>query len=333
MFARYDESDRRAEAHVSGIGGEKGDRYEPVSATEYTEDRFVTDFDDNKCEHFENVRLEKEEDRMFVEVDRRRVELEEHRLSTSGHEAVLSGKLGGEADFKVEFDGDRESVRFGRGYPVEGMRVEGDELVVAYSQSRNERHEHRVHLEHLEEPERPSLGQFDEPEMREHVRMVEKPEGVEGLHQFDVDEAAHDEIKKLLADAEERGENEYGHMKAEISERLVPNMLELAGWESIKWHPFNETEKEGSTANGSDWLLRTPDGKVVLAEIKWYENRGEAIRKATTQVADDFKDHQDDPDLKLEGAYIAIMDYNEDNEDDSPVKIHVLRVRTQEELK
>jgi hypothetical protein len=270
---------------------------------------------------------------MFVNVDDRRVELEDFRLNTSGANVILRGKLDGEDSCKIEFDGQRASIRFGRDYPVEGMRMEGDELVVRYAQSRSEEHERRIPLEHLQEPDRPSLNQFAKPEMLDHVKMFDYPERVEGMYQFVLDKDSENEIKKLLVDASQRGENDYGMMKAEISERLVPNMLELVGWERIEWHPFNTTEREGADAPGTDWLLRTPDEKVVLTEIKWYENTRDGIKKAKSQVEDDFRDHKDDPHLKLDGAYIAIVDYDEDNRDGRPIRVHVLRVRPKEDLR
>jgi hypothetical protein len=224
-------------------------------------------------------------------------------------------------------------VKFGRNYHVEEIRMEEDDLVVRYAQSRNERHEHRIPLEHLESPERPTLNQFAEDEMKEHVKMFDHPEWVEGVYQFVLDRPSTDEVQRLLAEARERGDNDYRMMKAEITERLVPNMFELAGWERVKWHPFNDTEREGADAQGSDWLLQTPDHKAVLMEIKWYGNTRDAIRKATTQVEKDFLRHRDDPELKLDGAYIAILDHDEENDGDRPLKVHVLRVHPKEELR
>jgi hypothetical protein len=332
-FARYSSSDRRAEVYVDDIGCRKGSRYELVEAREVDEDTLVRDFERGKCEHLENVRLEHVDEKMFLNVDERRVELEDYRISTSGAHAVLRGRLDGDDSCKVEFDGRRASVKFGRDYPVEGMRMEEDVLAVNWAQSRSEKHETRFHLEHLGNPERPSLNEFADKAILDRVEMIERPQRPEGTYQLAIDRPIRDEVQRLLADAGERGDRSYGKMKAEISERLVPNVLELAGWERIQWHPFNTTEKEGVNAPGTDWLVRTPDGKVVLLEIKWYEDQRQAIRKATTQVEKDFRQHHGDPDLKLEGAYIAIVDYDEDNKNGKPFRIHVLRIVRQEELR
>jgi hypothetical protein len=170
-FARFNAQDRRAEAYVDDIGGEKGSRYELLEAWKVDEDRLVSEFERGRCEHLENVRLEHTDEKMFVVVDDRGVELTDHRISTSGAHAVLRGDLDGDDRCKIEFDGLRASVKFGRDYPVEGMRMEGDELVVRYAQSRNEKHEHRLYLEHPQEPERPLLNQFGKQEMLEGSRV------------------------------------------------------------------------------------------------------------------------------------------------------------------
>jgi hypothetical protein len=333
VFARYNASDRRAEVYVGDVGGEKGSKYELVEAMEYDEDRFARDFERGRCEHIQNVKLEHVEERMFVNIDDRRVELEDHRLATSGSHVILRGKLDGEDGCKIEFDGRHSSFKFGRDYPVEGMKMEGDDLVVRYSQSWNEKHERRLHLEHLEAPERPSLNQFGREEMLDHVKMFDRPEGITGLHQFVIDRETQSEIRRLLDDAKRRGGKQYEATKAEISETLVPNLLEVCGWKRIERHPFSTKDKDGVSANGTDWLMQAPDGKVLLMEVKWYQNREDAIRKASTQVEKDFLQHREDSHWRLEGAYIAIMDYYEESANGRPIRIHILRVRPKEELK
>jgi len=273
--------------------------------------------------------LVNDEGRLFVEVDGRRVELQEDRLSTSGHQVVLAGMLHGEADFKIEFDGRRESVRFGRGYPVEGMKMERDELVVRYAQSMSEKHEHRMYLEHLESPERPSLSQFEKPELLEHVKAFDHPPRVMGAYQFEIDRSVQGEIRALLRGTMERGKNENDLMKAEISERVAPNLLEISGWERIKRHPFNETKKDGASANGADWLMRTPDGKLALMEVKWYGNWEDGVRKAKSQIVDEFREHKQYRGQEIEAAYIAIMEWSVN---DQPVRIYVKQIRPVEEL-
>lgn len=328
VFARYSAPDRRAEAYVGDIGGGKGSRYELVEARGVDEDRVVSDFERGRCEHMQNVRLEHEEGRMFLNVDDRRVELEDYKMSTSGSHLVLRGKLEGEDSCKLEFDGRRASVKFGRDYPVEGMNVKDDVLSVKYEQSRNEKHEARLQLEHLDAPERPSLNQFDQPQMLEHLRVLNRPPGNEGMYQVSLDKPSRDEIGRLLAEAPD-----YGMMKAEISERLVPNLLESLGWERIERHPFAKTKKENVGSSGTDWLMRDPDGNMVLVEVKWYENRRDAVRKAASQVNDDFQIHKNDSNLDLRAAYIAIVEYDERSMNDKPMKIHVLRVVSKEDLR
>lgn len=328
-FARYNGSDRRAEVYVGDIGGTKGSRCELVEAREVDEDTLVKEFEKGKCEHLQNVTLEHADEKMFLNVDGRRVELEDYRISTSGSHAVLRGKLDGDDRCKVEFDGRRASVMFGRDYPVEGMWMEGDVLAVKYAQSRNMSHEHRMYLEHLESPERPSLSQFDRPEMLEHVKMFDHPERVQGLYQFVLDKEARDEIKTLLRDADRLGDSQHNMMKAEISERVVPNMMELVGWERVERHPFNKSTKEGASANGTDWMMRTPAEKLALIEIKWQGNKENAMRKGESQVARSFDEHRPYKGLEVEAAYIAIVDWTVDEE---PIKIYVKRVRPEESL-
>lgn len=323
VFARYNASDRRAEAYVGDVGGEKGSRYELVEAKEYDEDRFVRDFERGRCEHLQNVRLEHEEDKVLLRVDDRRVEVEEYRLSTSGSHVIMRGKLDGEDSCKIENDGRHSSFRFGRDYPVEGMKMEGDDLAVRYSQSWNEKHEKRLHLERLEAPERPSLNQFGREEMLDHVKMLDHPERVEGVYQFVLDRQSQSEVQRLLEDAERRGDGQYGLMKAEISERMVPNMLELVGWERLQWHPFNESKKEGASITGPDWLLRTPDGRLVLTEFKWWADSERAEYKGESQVAKNLRDHPYFKDEKVVGAYVATVRWDVD---DSPMKVYLKQV-------
>jgi hypothetical protein len=326
VFARYSARDRRVEAYVGDVGGEKGSRYEVVEAKGVDEDALVRAFERGKCEHLDNVRLEHAGDRMLLNVDGRGVELEGYKTATSGSHLVVRGKLEGRDNCKVEFDGRRASVKFGRDYPVEGMRMAEDELVVKYEQSRNEVHEHRMHLEHLAAPERPSLNQFDKPQMLEHVRVLNRPPRIEGMYQVGLDKPSQDEVRGLLADAPD-----YGVMKAEISERLVPNVLESLGWERVERHPFSSVRKDSAAANGVDWLMRDPDGNMVLVEVKWFEDRRNGIRRAASQVKDDFHANKHNPDLNLKAAYIAIVEYDEESRENTPMKIHVLRVVDKEE--
>jgi hypothetical protein len=333
VFARYNTKDHRAEAYVGDIGGAKGSRYELVEARGVDEGRLVKEFERGKCEHLENVRLEHSGGKMFLNVDERRVELEDYRISTGGSHAMVRGKLEGREGCKIEFDGRKAVVLFGRDYHVEEMKMQGDSLVVGYAQSRNAKYEHRMHLEHLEAPERPSLNQFSDSKMLSHVEMFERPEKAEGTYHFILDRTSQAEIRALLEDAGERGDRAYGMMKAEISERLVPNILESAGWERVKWHPFNNSGKEGADAPGTDWLVRTPDGKAVLMEVKWFENQRDGAKKAAAQVRDDFEENKERLDVEITGAYIAIVGYDEDNKDGKTFRITVLRVLDLENLR
>ena len=328
VFARYSARDHRAEAYVGDIGGGKGNRYEAVEAKGVNEDALVRAFEREKCDHLDNVKLEHGGDRMLLNVDGRGVELEGYKMATSGSHVVLRGKLEGRDNCKVEFDGHRASMKFGRDYPVEGMRMEKDELAVKYEQSRNEVHEHRIHLEHLATPERPSLNQFDKPQMMEHLQVLNRPPGNEGMYQVALDKPAQDEVRSLLTDAPD-----YRFMKAEISERLVPNVLESLGWERVERHPFSRVRKDNAAANGADWLMRDPDENMVLVEVKWFENRRNGIKKAASQVEKDFRDYNEDPDLDLKAAYIAIVEYDEENRENKPMKVHVLRIMAKEELR
>ena len=333
VFARYNLSDRRAEAYVGGIGGVKGSRYELVEAREVNEDRLAREFERTRCDHLGNVRLEHADGKMALNVDERRIELENHWISTSGSHAVMRGKLDGSDGCKIRFEGRRTSVLFGRDYHVEEMKMHGDDLIIRYAQSKNEKYEHRLHLEHLETPEKPSLNQFDKPQMLEHAKMFERPERIEGTYHFVLDGSLREEIKGLLGRSKDHGERAYGMMKAEISERLVPNMLESTGWERIKWHPFNTTRKDGADAPETDWLVRTPEGEAVLLEIKWFENLRDAVRKGKRQVEGDFQEHRDDTDLHIRGAFIAIVGYDEDGSREGSFFFHILRVSPKEKMK
>ena len=320
-----------AEAFVGDIGGARGSRYEVVAAKEYGDDRLVRDGERGKCEHLQNVRLEHPDDKMFVCVDDRRVELEEYRLSTSGSHIIMRGKLDGKDDCKVELDGSRASVRFGRDYLIEGMRKEGDDILVRNIQSKNQKREHRIYLEHFEEPDRPSLNQFGRPEMLEHVKIFDRPKGAEGPYQFVLDRPTQNEICRLLADAEERrGAHERDKLKGDIAEVLAPNLLELAGWERIKRHPFNKTRKDGVSSNGTDWLLWDSEHKLSIEETKWYERRTDAIKRAAPQVGKDFDDYPYYRGSKIEGGYIVIVDWKMD---DSPFKVYVKKVRPKDEMR
>ena len=329
-FARYNASDRRAEVYVGDIGGEKGSRYELVEARAVDEDRLAREFEKGKCEHLGGVGLVHEEGRMFLAVDERRMELEGHRLSTSGSHVILRGEIEGKESCKIEFDGRAASIKVGRDYHDDGMRVEKDELVIDYVQSKSERHERRVYLKHQEAPERPSLGQFGEPGVRGHVELFERPEKAEGTYHFILDKWMQDEIRDLLAKANERGDRAYGMMKGEISERLTANLLESTGWERVKWHPFDDTGKRGADARGTDWLMRTPDGELVLMEIKWYEDEPDACKKAVVQLEKDFEKHRMELEPDLRGAFIAIVGYDEENPDGKTFRANVLRVRRRE---
>jgi predicted RNA binding protein YcfA (HicA-like mRNA interferase family) len=109
--------------------------------------------------------------------------------------------------------------------------------------------------------------------------------------------------------------------------------LESRGWERIERHPFSKTRKDSAAANGTDWLMRDPDGNMVLVEMKWFEDRRNGIRKAASQVEDDFHANKDNSSLNLKAAYIAIVEHDEENRDNKPMRIHVLRVVDKEGLK
>ena len=329
-FARYNATDRRAEVYVGDIGGEKGSRYELLEAVRYDEEKFSADFGLGMCEHLANVRLDRVEEKVFLSVDGRSVELEEHRMSTSGSHVIMRGKLDGEDRCKIEFDGHRSSVRFGRDYLVERMRMEEDGLTVRFSQSWNELHERRIFLEHPEAPERPSLNQFGQQEMLEHVKMYDHPEKDEGMYHFVLDKEAQSEIKRILTRAEGRNSTERDWLKGEIGETLVPNMLEIVGWECIKRHPYSDSRKESTGANGPDWLLETPDGKLVIVEVKWWRDKTQAELRGSIQVSKEFDARHPYQGQEIVGAYVVTMEWNLDDE---PVKVYVKRVRPEASLK
>ncbi|MDG6898924.1 MAG: hypothetical protein JRN24_04200, partial [Nitrososphaerota archaeon] len=200
VFGRYDADNRRAEVYLGSDLDHAGHEFQLEMVESYSEKKIVEDFNEHKCEHLDNVRLELEKEDVFLNVDGRRIPFEDRQLVTNGSEAALKGRIGDD-DFKVSYDGTGSTVRLGRGYVVNEMRTEGDALVVNYSQSRSEKHDHRVYLEHVDEPERPSLGQFDKTAMRDHVREYDHPERIEGEYQFVLDGDAQREIAALLDDA------------------------------------------------------------------------------------------------------------------------------------
>jgi hypothetical protein len=323
VFVRYSESDRRAVAYVNGIGGEVGDRYSLVDARSFDIDRFTELFDKGRCEHLQNVTIEHEEEKVFVAVDARKVELEDWRLSTSRNQVVLGGKLGGEDEFKISYDGRKETMRLGHDV-VQGIRVEEDALVISYSQRKNEKHDHRLYLEHAEAPERPSVGHFAKPQVLEHVHAFEHPNIIEGEYRFAIDGELTNEIQSILSNEAAWGEKHVDRMKAEISERLVPNMLEFTGWERVKHHPFNETRKESASANGVDWLVRTPDEKLALLEVKWWGNATRAESKGSLQVTRAFKARREFEGEEIVGAYVAVMSWDANAKS---IRVYVKRVR------
>jgi hypothetical protein len=325
VYARYNASSRRAEAYVGDIGGAKGSKYELVEAKGVDEYKMARDFERGKCEHLQNVRLEREEGKMFLNVDGRQVELEGYKMSTSGSHLVLRGKLEGKDDCKLEFDGHRAAVRFGRDYPVEGMRMEGDELVVKYVQSKNEVHEHRQSLDHPDIGDRKlSLGQLDKPEALRLARLLDAPEGTDGVYTFAVDRRLQESVKSILEGAVEEGTRRYGVVKGEVGEGLISNLMNLAGWERIERHPFNETRKVGVTGNGTDHVFRDPDHKLSISESKYWGQIESALKRGEIQVGTYYDRQRKYQGEEIERGYVMVMDWNLN---DDPIRIHVRRVR------
>jgi hypothetical protein len=330
VFARYNSSDGRAEAYIGDIGGAKGSRYEVVEAREYDEDRLARDFEKGKCEHLQNVRLEHSDGRMFVNVDERRVELEEHRLSTSGSHVIMRGKLNGEDDCKIEFDGRRASIKFGRDYPVEGMRMEGNNLVVGYSQSKTEKHEHRVMLNHLDaRDEKLSPRELERPEVLRFVEVIDAPVGTDGIYSFSVDSRIQESVRRMLEEATKEGPKRYGIVKGEIGERMIPNLLTLCRWEKVERHPFNRTKKEGTVANDTDHVIWDPDHRLSIDESKYWGYVHSAMSRSSVQVAAYYDRNRKYHGMKIERAYAMVMEWSLN---DDPIRIHVKRVRPRGDL-
>ena len=325
VYARYNASDHRAEAYVGGIGGAKGSKYELVEAKGVDEDKMARDFERGKCEHLQNVRLEHEDGKMFLNVDGCQVELEGYKMSTSGSHLVLRGKLEGKDDCKLEFDGHRAAVKFGRNYPVEGMRMEGDELVVKYVQSKNEVHEHRQSLDHPDIGDRKlSLGQLDTPEALRLARLLDAPEGTDGVYTFAVDKRLQESVRSILEGAVEEGTRRYGVVKGEVGEGLISNLMNLAGWERIETHPFNETRKVGVTGNGTDHVFRDPDHKLSISESKYWGQIESALKRGEIQVGAYYDRRRKYQGEEIERGYVMAMDWNLN---DDPIRIHVRLVR------
>lgn len=325
VYARYNASGRRAEANVGDIGGAKGSKYELAEAKGVDEDKMVRDFERGKCEHLQNVRLEHEGGKMFLNVDGLQVELEGYKMSTGGSHLVLRGKLEGKDDCKLEFDGHRAAVKFGRDYPVEGMRMEGDELVVKYVQSKNEVHEHRQSLDHPDIGDRKlSLGQLDKPEALRLARLLDAPEGTDGVYTFAVDKRLQESVRSILEGAVEEGTRRYGVVKGEVGEGLISNLMNLAGWERIERHPFNETRKVGVTGNGTDHVFRDPDHKLSISESKYWGQIESALKRGEIQVGAYYDRRRKYQGEEIERGYVMAMDWNLN---DDPIRIHVRRVR------
>jgi hypothetical protein len=264
-----------------------------------------------------------------VEVDGRRVELERHRLSTSGHQAVLSGKLGGGEELKIEFDGKKERVRFGRGYPTEDLHVQGDALVVNYTQSVAEKHNRRIQLESVEsEGRRLSMRDLGKPEALALVMQANSPEGNGGIYTFQVDRRLQESVRPILDSAMERGPAAYRTAKGEVGELLIPNLMTLCGWKEVGRHPFNETMKDGVTANDVDHAVWDRDHRLSIIEAKYWGQIDQAIKRGTIQVGA-YYDRQRLYDGKMvERGYVMVMDWSLN---DDPIRVHVKRVRPKEE--
>jgi hypothetical protein len=241
----------------------------------------------------------------------------------------MRGKMDGEDDCKIEFDGRRVSVRFGRDYPVEGMRAEGDELVVAYAHSRSEKHEHRHLLNTLQADDwGSSLGRLDQPEALKHVRLLEAPEGTDGIYTFGVDRSLQESVRSMFEEALNEGRRRYGTVKGEVGENLISNLLTLANWEAIERHPFNERKKDGVSGNDTDHAFWDPERRLSISESKYWGNVEGSLKRGEIQVGAYYDRQRRYNGREVERAYVMAIEWNLN---DDPIRVHVKRVRPKEE--
>jgi hypothetical protein len=304
VYARWDPLLGFMELQLGSTGSTVGDELEVEGGRRYDVRTFVKDFRAHKMRELANFELEVQGEALVATVDGKRVPVERHWLTTHGLKAAMKMEVGsGRRLVKLVFDGGSVEARFGNSDAILELGAVGGGVDVRYSRGAGQAYVMRLAQKTVQGPgedlEWPEGG----------VKVVEKPEAPQGKYLLGMSEMVREVTKWKLNEVANR--KAYAKVRGDIGEDITRLLLPEMGLELLYDHPWSELGVEyGSRREGPDFMVACKgSGVVAYIETKWYEDIVKGFSKAKNQVLDYLQSSLTPRDMKVTGAYIAILDW------------------------
>lgn len=304
VFARWNPLLGFMELQMGGAGFAVGDTVEVVGGRRYDVDGFVEDFRAHRLHELSNVELGVEGGSLTAAVDGRRVPVEQHWLTTHGLKAALKMKLGYDhMEMKLVFDGSSVEAKFGNSDRILEWSAAGRGVDVRYSRGAGQ-----AYVMRLEERPLPGVS-YDLDWLAEGIRVVERPSIPQGRYLLEMSEAVREISRQKLNTA--ANEKSYAKLRGDIGEGIVKLLLPEMRMELLYDHPWSELSgRYGSRRGGPDLMVECQGLELTAyVEVKWQEDVVKAFLKAKNQVLDYFRLLRTPKGRKVDGAYIAVVDW------------------------
>jgi hypothetical protein len=160
--------------------------------------------------------------------------------------------------------------------------------------------------------------------LMEGIRVISRPEGIDGKYTFEAGNELRDYVRKKLEGASTlRG---FTTLKGTLGERIVPFILKN-DWELIMEHSNVLMGKALSCHRpGPDNLIALKTTRELYHfEVKWYKNLAQAMAAGSKDACEYRPDKRASNKYgKVVGAYVAALDWNPEKTDGD---LHVKRAK------
>ncbi|HXW37275.1 MAG TPA: hypothetical protein VEJ36_05180 [Nitrososphaerales archaeon] len=301
VFGRWEPNWGFLQLYLKSAGYQPGETVELVRGRNYSADDFVRDVanEDSStglglaCDEVPSIR-----------VGEAKLPIGNYRLVTHGLKASLQTSVGyGSQCLRLGYDGQILETKLGNSDRVIGAYVQDDCVKIRYKRTKNLAH---VRSLQLATPKAAVIPDW----LIGGLEVLSSPRTPEGVYSLRTEVAAGENARMKINRT--RNMAECNNVRGDLAEDVVRVLGTRMGFDRMIDHPLAPRRVDSeSRRRGPDFLVHEPTvDRWCYIEVKWWQDLTRATKVAFRQVRRYLVMYPEVDDIEVEGAYIAILDWN-----------------------
>ena len=295
------------------LNAELHERFVITRAEVLQTNTFVNEYNARKPNGLENTELVRRDQGLVLKADGKEVPMSVVALRSQEGRAVIDAMLGN-GQVKIANGIGESEIRLKDHSRVTEIKATSEGVILSYQRTGHDPYPHRrIVMEGA--PESPHFAKREGPLLVGRIDVESRSYGRDSIEfKLRASDTAYEHIFNNLAEC--GNPDAFKKLKGDTAEEIVKRLGPDLGMTIRADHPFNEDPlKTGSERSGPDLLVSFGDSEeLAYVEIKWWAYKAGAAKEAESQVLADLHEHPTSGGKKVSGAYIAILDWNSENE-------------------